>query len=352
MSGQNQDRATDAPAPPGPPTSRERVGLAARGVEVDRCPIAFWQHFPDADQSPHGLIEATLKYQEGYRLDLVKLMPSGMYSVTDYGAVAGPPDPISGARALAKSPVKSLSEIASLPPILAEEGSLSAQLGVAREVRRATDPGVPVLDTLFSPLTMAVKLFGLPAREMVESHPAELHQALGRLAADCAAFAREDLRGGIDGFFFAVQWAGAGELTDQQQQQYGVAYDQQVIAEIREGSDLLMLHLHGPNPNFELSERYQVDWVNWEDVETPPSLPEALGLTTRGLAGGITREPDRLSGSPDRALAILDAAMAATRGRRLLLAPGCVLPQTASAEVLSALRNRVGETRPFLDGGV
>lgn len=326
--------------------ARDRLHAAAAGSPVDRPPISFWQHFPAADETPTALVDATLGYLEKYRLDLVKLMPSGMYSVTDYGAVPTDPDPISGARGLASGPIKAMADFACLPRAMEKSGALSAQLRVASEVRRAVEIAVPVIDTVFSPLTMAVKLAGLPAREMIETHPRELHRGLERLTADCADFAAEDLKSGIDGFFFAIQWASAGSLTHAQEQEFGARYDAEVLRQLRPTSAVLMLHLHGPTPTFELANQYDVDWVNWEDGETPPSLRDALGMTMRGLAGGITRDPTRLAQSPDEALKTLASAVAATGGRRLLLAPGCVLPQTASAAVLHALRASLDDQLP------
>lgn len=327
---------------PGEPASpRERLRRALTALPVDRTPISFWQHFPEVDGRVDSLVDATLGYQAKYRLDLIKLMPSGMYSVVDYGAVPGPPDPSSGARGLARGPIESSHDFERLAPAPPNHGSLGAQIEVARMVRQALPQGVPVIDTVFSPLTMAAKLAGRSARDLIDSFPAALHRGLERLAEDCATFALEDLKTGIDGFFYAVQWAEAGVLSPLQQQEFGTRYDMEVLRQIRPQSEMVMLHLHGPNPNFELASQYDVDWVNWEDTETPPSLAEALLATTRGLAGGITRAPDMLTEASDEAIATIHSAIAASRGSRLLLAPGCVLPQSSSPSALLAIRAAV-----------
>jgi uroporphyrinogen decarboxylase len=228
--------------------------------------------------------------------------------------------------------------LAAAPP---DQGSLGTQLRVASAMRRTVPAEIPVIDTIFSPLTMAAKLSGRTARELIDASPTALHRGLERLAADCLSFAQADLRNGIDGIFFAVQWAGRGALSAAEQDEFGVRYDLEVLSSIRAQSDLIMLHLHGPEPEFALVNRYPADWVNWEDSETPPSLSEALQLTSVGLAGGITRIPAELSSSSDSAIATLRAAIAATGCTRLLLAPGCVLPQESSPEVLDALREAV-----------
>ncbi|MHB8313370.1 MAG: uroporphyrinogen decarboxylase family protein [Candidatus Dormibacteria bacterium] len=320
---------------------RERLSRSQRGESLDRTPISFWRHFPDEDQDPTQLIEAMLAFQERYRLDLVKLMPSGMYSVVDYGAVTSPADPSSGARGLASGPIHDMSDFESLAPAALDRGSLGTQLSVAKAVRQAVPTDVPVIDTVFSPLTMAAKLSGRSAQEMIDSSPTALHRGLERLAADCEAFAQADLSAGIDGIFFAIQWAGRGQLSAAAQEEFGIRYDLRVLSALRPQSAIIMLHLHGPEPEFSLAGRYPVDWVNWEDTETPPSLADALGLTSAGLAGGITRTPAELTSSSDIALATIRSAIAATGGTRLLLAPGCVLPQESSALVLDTVRHAV-----------
>ena len=322
-------------------TPRERIGRSQRGEALDRTPISFWRHFPNEDQDPGRLVEAMLAFQERYQLDLVKLMPSGMYSVVDYGAITSPPDPSSGARGLASGPIHQMSDFLTLTPAAPDRGSLRTQLEVASTVRKAVSADVPVLDTVFSPLTMAAKVSGRSARDLIDVSPADLHRGLERMAADCIAFAQADLANGVDGIFFAIQWAGQGGLSAAEQEEFGVRYDLEVLDALRSQTQITMLHLHGPNPEFNIVQRYALDWVNWEDTETPPTLEEALQLTSAGLAGGITRTPSELSASSDIALATLRSAVRVTGGTRLLLAPGCVLPQEASPEVLDALREAV-----------
>ncbi|HZS87261.1 MAG TPA: hypothetical protein VFE42_07220 [Chloroflexota bacterium] len=62
-----------------------RVEAAFKGLPVDRSPVTFWQHLPGHDHTADLLASATLDFQRRFDLDLVKLMPTGMYSVIDYG---------------------------------------------------------------------------------------------------------------------------------------------------------------------------------------------------------------------------------------------------------------------------
>ena len=43
---------------------------------------------------------------------------------------------------------------------------------------------------------------------------------------------------------------------------------QPVLEALREGTTCTILHMHGPEPLFELADRYPIDGVNWHDRET------------------------------------------------------------------------------------
>ena len=66
-------------------THRERIQATLRGEAVDRPPVSLWRHFPREDETVEGLVKATVRFQREYDFDLVKLMPTGMYGVIDYG---------------------------------------------------------------------------------------------------------------------------------------------------------------------------------------------------------------------------------------------------------------------------
>ena len=63
-----------------------RIEAAIAGQPTDRVPVALWRHFPVDDQDPAKLAARTLEWQRAWDFDLVKFMPSGTYSVEDWGA--------------------------------------------------------------------------------------------------------------------------------------------------------------------------------------------------------------------------------------------------------------------------
>ncbi len=67
-------------------TKWERVEAALHGAEVDRVPISLWKHYHLQDRSPKQLAEVTLALYHQFDIDLIKLTPSGLYPIQDWGA--------------------------------------------------------------------------------------------------------------------------------------------------------------------------------------------------------------------------------------------------------------------------
>jgi uroporphyrinogen decarboxylase len=92
---------------------------------------------------------------------------------------------------------------------------------------------------------------------------------------------------------------------------------------------------------FDLAAEYPAQVLNWHDVETPPSLGEALGRTKMALCGGIRQWETMMRGTPEKVEAEAKAALAATQGRRFILGTGCVTPITTPTCNILAARKAV-----------
>jgi len=233
---------------------RERVRAALRGGAVDRTPISLWHHFPGRDGTAEDLATATIEFQQQLDLDLVKLMPTGMYPVLDYGVQVRPDDVI-GTTRFADGPIQEPGDWARLPDVSPDRGVLAREVEVVRRVRQALGPDVPVIQTIFSPLTVADKLIAGGVGAALEEHEDAISAALPKLAADVIAFGRACLDAGADGFFFATQLAARSALPAEIYRRLGVPTDQEVLEALRPGSWCTILHLHGAEPLFELADR-------------------------------------------------------------------------------------------------
>lgn len=324
-------------------TRRERVERALRGDEVDRPPISFWQHFPGRDQTAEDLAEQTVAYQQAYDLDLVKLMPTGTYSVQDYGCQVEPASGPDGSTRVVNTPIKRPDDWIRLPSVDPRAGVLGEQVRCVRLVRQALGPGVPIIQTLFGPLTMALKMVGPALERHVQDHGDDVRAALEQMADDVVAFGLACLEAGADGFFFATQLATPDAMPEDAYRRLGVPTDLRILDRLDdpEGAWLTILHLHGPNPLFSLANEYSVDAVNWHDRETEPMLGDALTRTQRALAAGLSRRGPIALGDVDGTVAEVRNAIAQTNGRRLIIAPGCVVPWNTPPEMLRVARSAV-----------
>lgn len=328
-------------------TRQERVQAVLRGEPVDRPPVSLWRHFPGEDNSAETLASATVAFQRRLDLDLVKLTPTGMYPVVDYGVATRPSRDEIGTTRFATGPIRELSDWVRLPTVSPTRGVLGRQVEAVRLVRMQLGPETLVIQTVFSPLTVAMKLVGgaAPVLTMVREHPGVLQQALQRLASDVVAFGDACLDAGADGFFFATQLATRSAFSEDLYRLFGTPYDMWVLEKLRAGARCIVLHLHGSDPLFELADEYPVDAVNWHDRETMPPLSEAVGRTRRALMAGLSRSGAIVHGSPEEVTAEVHDAIHQTGARRLIVAPGCVIPYRAPEANLAATRRAVESFR-------
>lgn len=328
-------------------THRERIRATLDGGPTDRPPISLWHHFPGEDETARALAGATIQFQRRYDVDLVKLMPTGMYPAIDYGVAVRPSNDDIGTTRFVAGPIHGPGDWARLPAASPARGALAREVDAIRLVRAALGRDAVVIQTIFGPLTIASKVAGTAdaVARTAEQDEAALRAGLDRLSDDVIDFGRACLDAGADGFFFATQLADRSALPGGMYRRLGVPYDLRVLNALRDGAGCTIIHLHGPEPMFELADEYPVDAVNWHDRETRPSLRDALRLTTRVLVAGISRRGAIVSGTPEDAAAEVRDAVQQTGGARLIVAPGCVIPYRAPKENLLAARHAVPDRR-------
>lgn len=319
---------------------QERVRAVLRGEAVDRAPLALWRHFHLQDRDPAALSQATANFARRYDLDLVKLTPSGLYAVEDWGAEivypGTPTDPPYLARPLIQSP----DDWGHLKILDCQAGAMGRELAAIRMTRAQLGPDVPLLMTVFSPLTLAYKLAGERLAVDIQNAPDALYAGLAAIAGTVVRFAQAALIAGADGLFLATQWASTDHCTAEDYGRFGVTFDLVVLQATQDNDAIVVLHLHGHNLFFDLCERYPLgaySAISWHDRETMPSLKTAKLWTSRALMAGLDRHLLR-SGPPEAIAAQSRDAIAQTDGVGLILAPSCVIPPDTPDLHLQAAR--------------
>lgn len=325
-------------------TKRERIQAALQRKPVDRPPVSFWRHFPEIDDNPLALAEALLAFHTRYDLDFIKVMPTGVYCVEDWGCRVAYRGGVDGSRVCVDHAVTRPEDWGKIRPLDLENGALGRELQCLREVVKGRPDDAPVLQTIFSPLTIAKKLAG-EEKFLAGLHerPAVIHRALEVITETMTRYAFACLESGADGIFFATQMAAYGMMTVGEHRIFGEPYDRRVLEEVAERSALSVLHVHGLGIGFDVMATYPVPAINWHDRRTSPSLREAQGLYRGAVVGGLN-EVETLRDGPEEAVRDqVKDALGQTGGLGHILAPGCVVPLDVPETHLSAIRTTVEE---------
>lgn len=321
---------------------RERLHAALGGQPVDRPPVALWRHFPVDDQRPADLAAAVLEWQQLYDWDLVKVTPESGYFVKGWGLQDvwhGEPE---GTRQATRPVIQRPEEWLNLEPLDPASGTLADTLQALELIRDGLQGQTPFIQTIFSPISQARKLVGpdhLAAH--VRLYPEEVRFALGVITETTLRYIEAAKRTGIDGIFYALQFASARVFARAEYREFGEPYDRQVL-EATKDLWLNVAHLHGEDVLFDVVSRYPVQVINWHDTETPPPLAEGQQQFSGAACGGLRQWETMVRGTPEQVRAEAHAAIAMTGGQRFILGTGCVTPTTAPRANLRAARESVG----------
>jgi uroporphyrinogen decarboxylase len=324
-----------------PLSHRARLETCLDGQVVDRPPVALWRHFPVDDQSPEGLAAAVAAFQRSFDFDLIKVTPASSFCLKDWGIEdrwAGNPE---GTREYTHRVVHNSEDWMLLHPLDPTRGHLGDQLICLRLLVAEFSPQVPVIQTIFSPMSQAKNLAG-PADLAVymRRNPEMLHEGLRRITETTIRFLEEAIKTGIDGVFYAVQHGQYGLLSTDEFAAFCRPYDMQILEAAR-GLWLNLLHLHGEAVMFDQVLDYPVSIINWHDRQAPPTLAEAQTRFQGVVCGGLRQWETMVLGTPDQVRAEALDAIQQTQGKRFILGSGCVLPTTAPLGNIQVARHIV-----------
>jgi uroporphyrinogen decarboxylase len=304
-------------------TAAERVHAALVGEHVDRVPLCFWHHFKP-EGSGERLAELTMEFfHQKFDLDIIKIMPDLPY-----------PDP-------------QTTEWNRLPRLGLDTPGFQQQLVCIRQLRSQLGSDYPLILTLFSPFTYTARFIGKKAAiEEARQQPEVFEQGLAIIAANLRELVGAAIEAGASGIFFSCMGATNADFTREEYARFGRPYDLQVLDGARAGW-LNIVHVHadptqeGDQIYFDTFVDYPVAVMSWSDRLTGPSLSEALTLTDKCLMGGLAERGPLTRGGELELDNEITAAVIQTKGRRLILANGCSVPDDTPEEWLHAARRLV-----------
>ncbi len=319
-------------------SKRERLQATIQGDPADRVPVALWRHFPGDDQDPVELAASTVAFQKQFDWDFVKVTPASSFCVRDWGVEDDWLGNEEGTREYRHQPIRESGHWYDLQQLEPDQGTLGGQLRCLELIRNAVGRDVPVIQTIFNPLSQAKNLVG---KQHLVAHlrqdPAAVRAGLETITATTERFIEAARDRGIDGIFLAVQHASYELMCEREYQEVGVSFDRRLL-DAASGLWLNVLHLHGNRVMFDLVGEYPVQVINWHDRETPPSLREGRGRINGAVLGGLRQWDTMLRGTPEEVRLEAEEAIRQTGGRRFILGTGCVTPITAPWANLRAAR--------------
>lgn len=320
-------------------TKKERIWAAVHGETPDTLPYSFWTHLPGIDLDPEKLAEHTYNFYKTYDVDFIKTMNNGMYAIEDFGCEIDYSEIAKGGVAkVVKTPIHEAGDWLKLKPCSVEEGSLARELkGLRLLLDKVKGEDVPVIFTIFSPLTIANKLSGNTLLQyLADGHSEEVHSALKVITQTTCDMARAVLDLGADGIFFAAQSSTYDFMTAEEYRQFGVPYDLEVLQAAEKGW-MNTIHAHGVNIMFELLKDYPVQVFNWHAWETLPAVDEASVLTGKCLMGGLKRTDitQRDRGAIQHQIYECYRMLG---GRNQILTPGCVIRYPLDKDTLTYVK--------------
>ncbi|HEY7282825.1 MAG TPA: uroporphyrinogen decarboxylase family protein [Actinomycetota bacterium] len=316
----------------------DRIRAAVALEPTDRPPAAWWGHTYREEWSAPDLARVTARRQREFGWDVVKLQPRACCFAQAFGSEYRPAMEFRDAPALVRPAVLRVEDWDRVTAAEAPVPSLIEQNDALRAVIGELGPGVPVIQTVFSPLTVAGYLAGEDrARTAAElrERPDLVGPALARIAHDLASFAASAVDAGAAGIFFAVSgFASVDLMSVDDYRRLVLPYDRRVLDAVA-GAWLNVLHLCGPRLSFELADDLPSHVVSWSSHQPGnPALADGRSLAGRAVMGGLDHEGALVRGTPAEVRAERDAAIEAAGGVGLVVAPGCSVPPEAPEENL------------------
>jgi uroporphyrinogen decarboxylase len=321
-------------------TGRERVKAAIAMGVADRPPVGAWGHTYREEWSPQELAAITVERARQFGWDFVKFQPRASSFAEAFGSVYKPAGHRLKGPVLVSAAVPDLESWSSVD--LVNPKALDDQVKSIGMVAKGLGPDVPVIQTVFSPITVGGYLVGKSQSRIVRElrkHPDLVRPALQRIADALVDFSRRSVEAGAAGIFYAISgYAGRGVMPEAVYRELVLPYDLSVLSRLPAEAWFNVVHLCGSNLNFSLARDMPAQVVSWSiHNQGNPSLAEGRKLTDRAVMGGLGQRASLLFGPPPEVEAEARRAVAETGGRGLLLAPGCSVPPRAKDVNLAAM---------------
>ncbi|MFZ4826354.1 MAG: uroporphyrinogen decarboxylase family protein [Phototrophicaceae bacterium] len=265
----------------------ERLQQTVGGYATHPIPTFLMRHFPGDDQRISDHVQALIHFQELFDWDVLVIHPPSSYAVADYGVQSEWNGHHHGDRQLLKHIIqRSLdwTEIRNLDP---ERGELGKQLEVTRQLVEHFKKSVPILVSIYSPLSQATRLSGhATLLDHLRTRPDRLKSCLNVLTETTLNYVNVLRKLGVDGIVYIVEYGDYGMLAKGEYESFGVPYDLKILGEMVERTPFNLLHLRGNSPMFDVFKNYPTQATNWNSQADKVDLVQGKSLSLGAVCGG------------------------------------------------------------------
>lgn len=333
-------------------SKKQRFEQILNGEKSDRSIVSGWHHFLDKEQSAIDLAEATIDFAKKYDWDWIKINPRATYLAEAFGNQYDFNDYRWVFPRQSQSIIQNYADIWNVKEVeVATSAPLQEQLEAVQYIREGL-PETPIIQTMFSPLTILMFLTGnssyvnqtmygsekpLDFKKLLLSERAGVHQALHAIALTMAKYVEALEAVGVDGVFYAVTGTAHPQLFDEATfNEFSRPYDLIVLNAMKKGKRIL--HTCGAHAQPARFDDYPVEGISW-DTEAKGNPGLELPLEKTKVAGVDHEIFDGMNDAlieqqAKRALEIMD-------GQSFLLVPNCAVSVKATEGALNTLRNSV-----------
>ena len=194
-------------------THKQRIEAALEGKILDRPAYAMWgPHFNLEDRNVKDFTDATIRYQEAYDFDFIKVMPNGIYFTEDFGQVIRPAENYLDDTWMntLQFAIKDPHDWAKIKVPDLKKGALAREIEVVKRLCDHYQGDVPVLPTIFSNIVwMGEMTAGHYHQEVIVSQFKQ-SEKYAKMGMEVVAETNERLMeafvdAGADGFFLGYQ---------------------------------------------------------------------------------------------------------------------------------------------------
>lgn len=310
------------------------------------CLFSFWTHFPHVNHDAELLAAATVELQRTFDLDFVKTMPNCLYGIEDYGAEIGLCKiTVGGDMEVLSTPFLVVDDWEKLTPTNINRGAFARELRSLSLIRKSVRD-IPILFTVYSPITILSKLSQGRIFEQIASHRNHevIHRALGIITDDLNRLCKAALELGATGIFFENHDTSRRKLCYDDFCEFVNVYDIEIFSQAHNGK-FNVLSLQGDAPRFYEFRHYPVDAISWHFSELYPSANTMLNSMNKCLIGGINHW-HIMENDLDVLQSQINALMSAgDEMENVIVAPGYAVHQGFDTSVLHFVRDQIRSHR-------